>query len=289
MSSQPSSQSLPISASRQAANQPMASSGRVWCSRSGPGNSVATVWLSHPGRLNALSVSMWKDLTACFRRFSADHQLRVVIVRGEGGAFASGADISEFPEVRATRDQAVHYHDQIIGDALRSIMHCPVPVLAAIDGPCIGAGLEIAAVADLRVCSDRSTFGVPIGRLGFPLAPHEAACVVSLIGRANALELLLEGRIWSSQEALSKGLVGRRVANDEWEAEVQATAARVAAGAPHAARRNKWLIQLLSQLNDESLLSPGQREACWDFVDTRDYARGLDAFMSKTRPQFNHD
>lgn len=281
--------SLPNLAASAAANQPVSSAGRVWCARSGPQNSIATVWLSHPGRLNALSVSMWMDLTACFRRFSADHPLRAVVIRGEGGAFASGADISEFPEVRATRAQAARYHDQLIGDALRAIMHCPVPVVAAIDGPCIGAGLEIAAVADIRICSDRSTFGVPIGRLGFPLAPHEAACVVSLIGRANSLELLLEGRVWSSQEALAKGLVGRRAGNEDWEAEVQATVSRIAAGAPHAARRNKWLVQLLSKINDEVLLSPGQREACWDFVDTRDYARGLDAFMTKTKPQFNHD
>ncbi|NCA17265.1 MAG: enoyl-CoA hydratase/isomerase family protein [Betaproteobacteria bacterium] len=247
------------------------------------------MWLSHPGKLNALSVSMWKDITEYFRKLSADTSLRVVILRGEGGAFASGADISEFPQRRATREQVSHYHDQIIGDALRAIVHCPVPVLAAIDGPCVGAGLEIAAACDLRICSDRSSFGIPIGRLGFPLAPHESACVVSVLGRANALELLLEGRIWSASEALSKGLVNRSYPNEDWEAEVQAAVARLASGAPHAARRNKWLVDIFSRIDEQTLLSVGQREACWDFVETRDYARGIDAFMSKTRPAFQDD
>lgn len=266
-----------------------ATPGRVWCARSGPQNTVATVWLSHPGRLNALSVGMWADLTACFRRFAADHSLRAVVVRGEGTAFAAGADISEFTRHRATRDQVAHYHDRLIGDALRAIMHTPAPVLAAIDGPCVGAGLEIAAVCDLRVASERSTFGIPIGRLGFPLAPHEAASVVSLLGRANALELLLEGRIWSAREALSKGLINRTSPVDDWEAEVEATVGRLTAGAPHAARRNKWLVQLLSRIDDRALLTEGQREACWDFVETRDYARGLDAFLNKTKPDFKND
>ncbi|MEY3969873.1 MAG: hypothetical protein RL617_886 [Pseudomonadota bacterium] len=263
--------------------------GRVWCSRSGMSDTVATVWLSHPGKLNALSISMWKDLTSCFQRFAAEHDLRVIVIRGEGEAFASGADISEFPTQRSTREQVRHYHDEVIGPALKAILNCPIPVIAAIDGPCVGGGLEIASVCDLRLASDRSTFGVPVGRLGFPVAPIEAACVVGAVGRANALELLLEGRIWSAREALAKGLIQRTVLNDDWESELQATVARIASGAPHAARRNKWIVQLLTRLDDQSLLSQTQRDACWDFVETRDYARGLDAFLNKTRPNFSHD
>jgi enoyl-CoA hydratase/carnithine racemase len=232
---------------------------------------------------------MWQDIACCFERMAAESHLRVVVMRGEGNAFAAGADISEFPAERSTREQAAHYHDGVIGPALRAILHCPVPVVAAIDGPCIGGGLEIATVCDLRIASDRSSFGIPIGRLGFPLAPHEAACVVSVVGRVNALELLLEGRSWSAQEAYQKGLINRTCPNEDWEPEIQATVARIAAGGPHAARRNKWLIQLLTQLDDRGLLSPGQREACWDFVETRDYARGLDAFFNKTKPSFSHD
>ena len=262
--------------------------GRVWCSRTAAGD-VATVWLSHPGRLNALSAGMWKALAEIFTELAAEELLRAVVVRGEGGAFASGADITEFAQLHSSRDQVRHYHDTILGDGLRAVMNCPVPVIAAIDGPCVGGGLEIASACDLRIASRRSSFGVPIGRLGFPIAPIEAACVVELVGRANALELLLEGRIWTSDEAYAKGLINRLVDDNDWERELEATLQRVCSCAPHASRRSKWILRQLTAIDDRQKLSQGQREACWDFADTRDYAKGLDAFLTKTRPQFKND
>jgi enoyl-CoA hydratase len=262
--------------------------GRVWCSRTAAGD-VATVWLSHPGRLNALSAGMWKALAEIFTELAAEELLRAVVIRGEGGAFASGADITEFAQLHSSRDQVRHYHDTILGDGLRAVLNCPVPVIAAIDGPCVGGGLEIASACDLRIASRRSSFGVPIGRLGFPIAPIEAACVVELIGRANALELLLEGRIWTSDEAYAKGLINRLVDDNDWERELEATLQRVCSCAPHASRRSKWIIRQLTTIDDRQKLSQGQREACWDFADTRDYAKGLDAFLTKTRPQFKND
>jgi len=265
-----------------------ASAGRVWCSRAAGGH-VATVWLSHPGRLNALSAGMWKALADVFKELAADEQLRAVVVRGEGGAFASGADISEFAELHSSRDQVRHYHDEILGEGLRAVMNCPVPVIAAIDGPCVGGGLEIATACDLRLASRRSSFGVPIGRIGFPIAPLEAACVVELVGRANALELVLEGRIWPSDEAYAKGLINRLVDDEDWEQELEATLQRICSCAPHASRRSKWILRQLTGIDDRQKLSPGQRESCWDFADTRDYAKGLDAFLTKTRPQFKND
>ena len=265
-----------------------ANAGRIWCSRAAGGH-VATVWLSHPGRLNALSAGMWKALADIFKELAADEPLRAVVVRGEGRAFASGADITEFADLHSSRDQVRHYHDEILGEGLRAVMNCPVPVIAAIDGPCVGGGLEIATACDLRLASRRSSFGVPIGRIGFPIAPLEAACVVELVGRANALELLLEGRIWSSDEAYAKGLINRLVDDEDWERELEATLQRVCSCAPHASRRSKWILRQLTGIDDRQKLSPGQRESCWDFADTRDYAKGLDAFLTKTRPQFKND
>jgi enoyl-CoA hydratase/carnithine racemase len=232
---------------------------------------------------------MWKALAEIFTELAAEELLRAVVIRGEGGAFASGADITEFAQLHSSRDQVRHYHDTILGDGLRAVMNCPVPVIAAIDGPCVGGGLEIASACDLRIASRRSSFGVPIGRLGFPIAPIEAACVVELVGRANALELLLEGRIWTSDEAYAKGLINRLVDDNDWERELEATLQRVCSCAPHASRRSKWILRQLTAIDDRQKLSQGQREACWDFADTRDYAKGLDAFLTKTRPQFKND
>lgn len=249
----------------------------------------AAVTIANPGHLNAITVAMWGQLTACFRQISARDDLRVVIVRGAPGAFAAGADIAEFKRERMTRDQVRHYHEQMLRPALESIAHCPIPVVAAIDGPCVGGGLEIASVCDIRIATERSRFGIPILRLGFPLAPSEAAGLVSLVGKSVALEILLEGRIMDADEAYDKGLVNRIIPTSIFDDELAATIERISGGAPHAAKRNKWLIQLLAALQDDKVLSPMQRESCWDFVDTQDYARGIDAFLSKTAPRFQND
>lgn len=247
---------------------------------------IARVLIANPGHLNAINTDMWRSLATCMHEIAGTSGLRVVEICGADGAFAAGADISEFLNVRMNRDQVRHFHEELIAPALRSVLHCPLPVVAAIDGPCVGGGLEIASVCDLRIASDRSRFGIPINRLGFGFAPAEAAGLVALVGKSVALELLLEGRILSAHEAYDKGLVNRVVAADDWRGDVEASLARIAEGSPHAARRNKWLIHLLSELDDGRVLSPQQREACWDFVDTADYRRGIEAFLNKTKPRF---
>jgi len=247
---------------------------------------LAYVTIANPGHHNAITIEMWRLLKTCFQEIAGSPGLRVVLMSGAQGAFAAGADISEFKTARATRDQVRHFHQEIIAPALLSIAHCSIPVIAAIDGACVGGGLEIASVCDLRVASDRSRFGIPIQQLGFPMAPAEAAGLLSLARKAVALELLLEGRIFDAQEAYEKGLLTRVVPLALWEEEVRATAQRVAQGAPHTARRNKWLIQILSGGPSPDLLSPLQQEACWDFVETQDYQRGVDAFLKKSPPRF---
>lgn len=250
---------------------------------------IARVRLSTPGHLNAISIAMWHQLQQCFMEIAGCNGLRVVVITGADGAFAAGADISEFKTSRVTRDQVRHYHESVIAPALRAIVHCPIPVVAAIDGPCVGGGLEIASVCDLRIASERSRFGIPIALLGFGLAPSEAVGLVALVGQAVALEILLEGRIFESHEAYEKGLVSRVVPNADWAGEVEATLSRIARGAPQAARHNKRLIRLLATIDDHEKLSPAQREACWDFAETQDYQRGIEAFMAKVSPTFQDD
>jgi enoyl-CoA hydratase/carnithine racemase len=247
---------------------------------------IARVWIDHPGHMNAITARMWSDCRECFLQIARQPQIRVVVIAGKNDAFAAGADISEFKTIRATPEQARVYHEEILGPALAAIVHCPVPVVAAIDGPCVGGGLEVACACDIRIASDRSRFGIPINRLGFSFAPAEAAALVGLVGKAVALELLLEGRIFKAQEAYEKGLVNRVVPLADWANEINATADRIRQGGPHAARRNKWLIRLLANMNEQPVLSPAQLDACWDFALTKDYTRGIDAFLSKTPPKF---
>lgn len=250
---------------------------------------TARLLIANPGHMNAISVAMWRQLRACFSEISARTDVRVVVISGASGAFAAGADIAEFSRVRMSRDQVRSYHEDTIAPALTAITHCPVPVVAAIDGACVGGGLEIACACDLRIASERSRFGVPINRLGFPMAPAEAAALVALVGGPIALELLLEGRVLDAEEAYDKGLVNRVVPQPLFEDQVTSVLEHICAGAPAAARRNKWLIRHLMGLAQAEGLSPMQREASWDFADSQDYRRGVASFLSKTSPDFQDD
>ena len=136
---------------------------------------LAWVTLSHPGRLNAITVGMWGELRAVFDQLAADNALRCVIVRGEGGNFAAGADIREFPAERADMAGVQRYHREVLAPALAAVAACPHPVVAQIEGVCVGGGLEIASQCDLRIAGASARFGVPINRLGFPMAPTRCA------------------------------------------------------------------------------------------------------------------
>jgi enoyl-CoA hydratase/carnithine racemase len=164
---------------------------------------------------------------------------RVVVIRGAGDDFAAGADIEEFERVRFDQPSGRKYHLETIGNALAAVDACPVPLVAAIQGVCVGGGLEIASTCDIRLAADNGRFGVPIGRLGFPLALPELVPLLRLVGPAVAAELLIEGRILNAEEAALRGLVTRVVPAAVFESELEQCVARIAAGSPLAARENK--------------------------------------------------
>jgi enoyl-CoA hydratase/carnithine racemase len=194
---------------------------------------IATVVLSNPGRLNALTVSMWQELKRTLDALSAEDSLRCVVLRGAGSeAFAAGADIAEFATARDNAGQGKVYHRQYVHGALKAVGECRHPTVAMIHGPCVGGGLEIACMCDLRIAGRSGRFGVPISRLGFAIAYDELAAVLPLTARAVALEILLEGRIWEAREAFGKGLLTRVVDDARLEEEAYAAARRIAAGAP---------------------------------------------------------
>jgi len=205
---------------------------------------IATVTLSSSGKLNSINFEMWEKLHATFTALSKNEQLRCVIVRGAGHHFAAGADIEEFTVKRNTIEEGIRFHTQIVAPALKAVSECLHPTVAAIEGVCIGGGLEIACACDMRIAASTARFGIPINRLGFPLAPDELRGLLQLIGPARTLEILLEGRVFDAAEAKEKGLLHRIVADVHREA--RACADRIAAGAPLAARANKKLVRRLS-------------------------------------------
>lgn len=252
----------------------------VLIERDGP---IATVVLNNPARLNALHKAMWQGLRDAMRELGRDETLRCVVLRGAGDkAFAAGADISEFASERADVEQAKSYGN-LIHEAMQAVARCRHPTVALIQGACIGGGLEIAAMCDVRICGASSRFGVPINRLGLTMAYGELQGLLAVAGRAVALEILLEGRVFEAQEAYRKGLVNRVVADEAVEHEAYATAERIAAGAPLVAR---WHKQFIDRLTPRVELTPAEWDEGYACFGTADYREGVDAFLAKRKAQF---
>lgn len=244
---------------------------------------TATVTLNQPAKLNAVNLAMWDRLGEVFSDLDQDLDLRCVVLRGAGEkAFSVGADISEFEEHRNTADKAKLYGKRTHG-AMEKIVACRHPVIARIDGLCVGGGLELATTADIRICSERSRFGIPIKRLGLVVAYAELEPLIQLIGSSNAKEILFEGQIFGSARAYDMGLVNRVVSNDELDKEIQASAEKIAEGAPLVAR---WHKKFARRLLSSEPLTPEEQDESFDCFGTQDFEIGYKAFLAKTAPAF---
>ena len=244
---------------------------------------IATVTLNNPERLNALNQAMWAGLGKAMRELSADDALRCVVVRGAGDkAFAAGADIAEFATERANAKQAKSYGN-LIHETMQAVARCRHPTVAMIKGACVGGGLEIAAMCDLRVAGQSSRFGIPVNRLGLTMAYGELMGLLALVGRAVALEILLEGRVFDADEAYRKGLVNHVVPDGGVVEEAYATARRIAEGAPLV---NRWHKQFIERLSVRAQLADKEWDEGFACFDTADYKEGVAAFLEKRKPDF---
>jgi len=244
---------------------------------------IATVVLNRPEKLNALTRSMWRQLGDAISGLSAEDDIRCIVLRGAGDkAFAPGNDISEFEHERANVEQARAY-GKIMHDTLAALEHCRHPLVAMIKGVCVGGGLEIAANCDLRICGESSRFGAPVNKLGLVMAHAELRGLLALVGRATALEILLEGRVFDAREAKEKGLVTRVVPDAKVEEEAHATARRIADGAPLVAR---WHKKFAARLADSRPLTAAEIDEGYACFGTEDFRIGYRAFLDKSKPQF---
>jgi enoyl-CoA hydratase/carnithine racemase len=248
--------------------------------RDGP---IGTVVLNRPEKLNALTKTMWRELGETIRALSSDEDLRCIILRGAGEkAFSPGNDIGEFATERANKAQAIAY-GHVMHATLDVLGGCRHPIVAQIHGVCVGGGLEIAALCDLRICGESSRFGAPIKNLGLTMAYAEMAALAHLVGAAVALEILLEGRIFDAAEAKEKHLVTRIVPDAEVATEARATAERIVEGAPLVAR---WHKKFARRLADQRPLTAAETDECFDCFDTEDFRIGYAAFLAKKKPVF---
>ena len=248
--------------------------------RDGP---IVTLTLNRPDKLNAMTKPLWGRLGDAVRRLDADDGVRCVVLRGAGDkAFSPGNDIAEFATERSNAEQARAY-GKLMHGTLTALRDCRHPTVAMISGICVGGGMEIAALCDIRICGESSRFGAPINKLGLVMAYPEMAALVSLVGKAVALEILLEGRIFGAAEAKEKGIVTRVVADDKVEEEAYAAARRIAEGAPLVARWHKKFAQRLERGGD---LTPQEIDEGFACYDTRDFQIGYRAFLEKKKPEF---
>jgi enoyl-CoA hydratase/carnithine racemase len=244
---------------------------------------IATVVLNRPHKLNALTKPMWRALGQAIDQLSADEAVRCIVLRGAGEkAFSPGNDIAEFASERSNKAQAIDY-GAIMHATAQAFERCRHPIVAQIHGICVGGGLEIAALADIRICGQSSRFGAPIKNLGLVMAYAEMAPLVRLVGPSVALEILLEGRIFDAAEAKEKGLVTRIVGDADVEAEARETAQRIAEGAPLVAR---WHKKFARRLADPRPLTDAERDECFDCFDSEDFRIGYAAFLAKAKPGF---
>ena len=244
---------------------------------------IVTITLNRPEKLNALTKTMWGRLGDIFRELSDDDTVRCIMMTGAGGkSFSPGNDISEFETDRSSTPKAAEY-GELMGRNIKAMRDCPHPSVAAIRGICVGGGMELAGLCDVRICSKKSRFGVPISKLGLVMGYHEIDALRSLVGAGPALEILLEGRVFDAEEAQRLGIVSRIVADDDVMTEARNAAERIAAGAPLV---HRWHRKFLRRLQDPTPLSAEELAESYACFDTEDFQTGYRAFLEKKTPEF---
>ncbi|MBB3176079.1 enoyl-CoA hydratase/isomerase family protein [Variovorax sp. Sphag1AA] len=246
---------------------------------------IAFVTLANAGRLNAMTRAMWRELRTVFEGLARDASCRCVVVRGEGAAFCAGGDISEYPSFRFDEASLREFHENEVWAALAAMLACEVPLVAQIEGACMGAGIEIASCCDIRLAGTSAKFGAPIAKLGFPMAPREAALVRSAIGDTLARDMLLAASVHDAQRLYDAGFLVRVLPDGDVAGEALAHAQRVAALAPEAARLNKRTFSALRSASGQDLLAPLVAVA-YDYADSDEHREGIAAFLGKRTPVF---
>lgn len=262
-------------------------SGEVHLKRSG---SVVWVTLDHAGKFNAMSRAMWVALKTAFVDIQADASVRCVVVRGKDGHFCAGGDIAEYPSFRFNAAQLEKFHEQEVWGGLQAMLDCDVPIVAQIEGFCMGAGVEIASCCDIRIASFSSRFGAPIARLGFPMAPKEAALVSQVMGANTARAMLLAAEVFDADYMHKRNFLMQVFENEAIATQALQLSLRISALAPQAARMNK---QTFRKLNSAAMPDPQAQaapeniaNAAYAYADSPEHHEGIDAFVNKRKPEF---
>jgi enoyl-CoA hydratase/carnithine racemase len=251
-----------------------------------PAEAVTRLTISNPERRNALDHEILDAIAEVLPQLHRGIENRCVLITGAPPLFSAGYDIAGIPEQSFERDaEALVAHP--FHAAMEAIAKHPWPTVAAINGHCLGGGLELAITCDLRICAAGAKLGMPPAKLGLIYGHTGLRKFLDVVGPARTKELFLTGRNLDAARADQIGLVNEVVADEELEGAAVALAAAIAENAPLSMRGNKQAINLL---NDVAELTPQQeaglvalRESCFE---SEDFREGIRAFGEKRRPQW---
>lgn len=250
--------------------------------RDGP---VGTVIISNAAKYNAMTTQMWADLPGCVAQLDADPSILAIVLAGDGDkAFVSGADISQFGAERTDPAGLARYNDAVDA-AYMAPVRAGKPVIAQIQGICMGGGLGLAAACDLRICAEDARFRMPAGRLGLGYKQPGVQRFISLIGVQNTCDIFFSARTFGAAEALRMGFVSQVVPAAELGEAVRSLTRAIADNAPLTARAVKLAVNAF--LGEAA---GGSTAAAQDAIDacnaSEDYREGIRAFEQKRKPVF---
>ncbi|MEX1250611.1 MAG: enoyl-CoA hydratase-related protein [Hyphomonas sp.] len=245
---------------------------------------IAEIILDQPQRRNALSLEMWASLPGRVAEANSDPGVKVILLHGGGsGVFAAGADISEFPVIYATEDAARH-SGETIARALAALEDSAKPVIAAIEGACVGGGVSLAAACDLRIATVTASLGITPARLGLVYPPGDMARLVRLVGPGATKRLLFTGRNFNAAEARAMGLIDEVVDAPGILPAARALALEIAAQSQWSVRATKQMLR-----GFEAGRGPASPEAGALFLEgfaNPDFREGVSAFLGKRKPDW---
>jgi len=243
---------------------------------SGP---VARLLINHPQKRNAFTRQMWRSLPGLVRQACEDARHRVLVLQSaHPGMFAAGADISEFETTYASAQEAQRA-SQEIEDAGAALESCKLPVVALIDGACVGGGLALAMACDIRIASERSRFGITAARLGLSYPLEDIRRLVRACGLAAASELLFGGLLWPASRALQAGLLNQVHEGPDLEAAAAPLLAGLTGSSRDATIALKQGLHAVVSREDSAMQTA--RRNFIDLFSGADFLEGRDAFLQK--------
>jgi enoyl-CoA hydratase/carnithine racemase len=245
---------------------------------------VVVVTLNRPAKRNAVSLAMWRRLAELFTELPRDRSTRAVILTGAGGHFCAGADISEFPRVRANAAMGKAYEASADG-AVRAVRDCPLPVAAAVSGYAMGGGCGLALACDFRFGDRTTRMGIPAARLGIVYGTLDCSLLLRQVGLANAKRVLFGGQAFDVAECCKMGLLDSVADGGSAFDAARGFVEQLERNAPLSIAGAKLVLQALASGTVEA-----QAHAIEDVItramDSADYREGAAAFAAKRPPKF---